>query len=238
MTPYDPSENDASAEHFVSFSFYIIFLLCHGQVIAQTNVVTQHNNLSRTGWNNTETILNTKNVKKGSFGKLFTRAVDDQLYAQLLVMKNVAIPGKGNKNIVFAATVNNSVYAFDADSADITTPYWQVNLTPSGIRPVKNTDMTGACGGGYKDFSGNMGIVGTPVIDSLTNTIYIVARSVGTNGTGFVQYLHALDITTGNERANSPRLITSQVAGTGTGSVGNIITFDPQNKTSVAACYY
>ena len=58
-------------------------------------MVTQHNNLSRTGWNNTETILNTKNVKKGSFGKLFTRPVDDQLYAQLLVMNNVTIPGKG-----------------------------------------------------------------------------------------------------------------------------------------------
>ena len=137
---------------------------------------------------------------------------------------------KGNKNIVFAATVNNSVYAYDADFANVTAPYWQVNLTPSGLRPVKNTDMTGACGGGYKDFSGNMGIVSTPVIDSLTNTIYIVARSVGTNGTGFVQYLHALDITTGNERANSPRLITAQVPGNGSGSVGGIITFDPQKQ--------
>jgi hypothetical protein len=215
---------------FASIPFYILFLLCNQEISAQTSVVTQHNDLGRTGWNNTETILTTKNVNVGSFGKLYSRTVDDQLYAQLLVMKNVAIPDKGNKNIVFAATVNNSVYAFDADSEGITTPYWQVNLTTSGKRPVKNTDMTGACGGGYKDFSGNMGIVGTPVIDSLTNTLYVVARSVNNSGSGFVQYLHALDITTGAERANSPRLITATVIGSGEGSVGGIISFDPQKQ--------
>ncbi len=213
-------------------NFLLSFLLCliQGHVGAQSNMVTQHNNLSRNGWNNTETILNTRNVRPGSFGKLFARSVDDLLYAQLLLMNNVNIPGQGLKNIVFAATVNNSVYAYDADSANANTPYWQVNLTPVGLRPVKNTDMTGACSGNYKDFLGNIGIVGTPVIDSTTNTMYLVARSCNTNGTGFVQYLHALDITTGAERANSPKLITAQVAGNGSGNVGGIITFDPQKQ--------
>ncbi len=215
---------------FSIISFSIFLSQCFLQSNAQTSVVTQHNNLARTGWNNTETILNTKNVKPGTFGKLFTRAVDDQLYAQLLLKTNVPIPTRGNKNVVFAATVSNSVYAFDADSASETTPYWQVNLTPNGLRPVRNTDMTGACGGNYKDFSGNMGIVGTPVIDSLTNTLYVVARSCATNGTGFVQYLHALDITSGSEKANSPLLITAQVTGNGSGNVGGIITFNPQKQ--------
>ncbi|MGH2647177.1 MAG: discoidin domain-containing protein, partial [Ginsengibacter sp.] len=214
----------------VIFSFYILFVLFNLQVDAQTNVVTQHNNLDRTGWNNTETILNTKNVKPGFFGKLYTRAVDDQIYAQLLIVKNVAIPSIGNKNIVFAATVNNSIYAFDADSANVTSPYWQINLTVPGLRPVKNSDMTGACGGNYKDFSGNMGIVGTPVIDTISNTLYVVARSCASNGTGFVQYLHAIDIRTGNEKANSPILITAQVTGTGAGSSGGILTFNPQKQ--------
>jgi hypothetical protein len=210
--------------------FFTFTLFCHFEIDAQTSVLTQHNNLSRTGWNSTETVLNTKNVKPGTFGKLFTMPVDDELYAQLLIKTNVAVPGKGNKNIVFAATVSNSVYAFDADLANVTQPYWKVNLTQPGMRPLKHTDMTNACGGNYNDFSGNIGIVGTPVIDSATSTLYVVARSCETNGTGYVQYLHALDITTGNERPNSPKLITAQVTGTGVGNVGGEVMFDPQKN--------
>jgi hypothetical protein len=210
--------------------FFTFSLFSHYEIIAQTSVLTQHNNLSRTGWNNNETILNTKNVKPGTFGKLFTRSVDDELYAQLLIKTNVPIPAKGNKNIVFAATVSNSVYAFDADFANVAQPYWKVNLTQPGMRPLMHTDMTNACGGNYNDFSGNIGIVGTPVIDSITNTLYVVARSCETNGTGYVQYLHALDITTGNERPYSPKLITAQVAGTGIGNVGGKVMFDPQKN--------
>lgn len=220
---------------FTLITFFSFYFICQLEVNAQTNVVTQHNDLSRTGWNNSETILNTKNVKLGMFGKLYSRLVDDQIYAQLLVMQNVSIPGKGVKNIIFAATVNNSLYAFDADSENVTSPYWQVNLTAPGLRPVKNTDETGACGGNYKDFSGNMGIVGTPVIDSVTGTLYVVARSTSTSSLGYVQYLHALDITTGNERVNSPKLITAQIAGTGDGSVGGIITFNSQKQNQRSA---
>lgn len=164
------------------------------------------------------------------FGKLYSRPVDDQLYAQLLIMTNVTIPGRGKKNLVFAATVNNSVYAYDADLASEKAPYWHVNLTAPGLRPVKNTDETEACGGNYKDFSGNIGIVGTPVIDSSTGTLYVVARSTSTSSSGYVQYLHALDITTGAEKPNSPKLITASVAGTGSGSVRGIITFDAQKQ--------
>ena len=81
------------------------------QAYSQTGVFTQHNDLYRTGWNKKETILNTNNVKPGSFGKIFTRSVDDQIYAQPLVVLNVNVPGNGNKNIVIVATVNNTVYA-------------------------------------------------------------------------------------------------------------------------------
>ena len=196
---------------------------------AQSGVLTQHNDLSRTGWYRQETILNTKNVKAGSFGKIFTRTVDNQIFAQPLVMLNVNVPNAGIKNIVFVATVNNTLYAFDADSVNATNPYWQVNLSPAGSRPPKNTDMTGACGGGYRDFTGNIGIVGTPVIDSATKTLYVVARSVNTNNV-FEQYLHALDITTGAEKPNSPKLITAQVAGNGDGNIGGIVYFDPQKQ--------
>ena len=105
---------------------------------SQTSVLTQHNDLYRTGWNNKESVLTTRNVNKNSFGKLFTRNVDDQIYAQPLVVSGVNIPGSGSKNIVIVATVNNSVYAFDADSANVSTPYWEANLTPLGSRVIKN----------------------------------------------------------------------------------------------------
>ncbi len=215
-------------------NLFCLFLFCFfffSGTFAQTNVTTQHNNLKRTGWNNTETVLTQNNVSSGSFGKIFTRSVDDQIYAQPLVLSNVSIGG-GTHNIVIVATVNNTLYAFDADDSSKATPYWQVNLTynPGSYRAIKNTDMTGACGGNYHDFSGNMGIVGTPVIDTSTNTIYIVARSVSTSGATFVQYLHALDVTTGAERANSPVYITASVPGIGNGSSGGIVTFDQQKE--------
>jgi hypothetical protein len=203
---------------------------------AQKSVLTQHNDLNRTGWYDNETVLNKGNVRPGSFGKLFVRAVDDQTYAQPLVKLNLVIPGKGKKNVVFVATVKNTIYAFDADSANVTIPYWQVSLTPANSRVISKTDETGACGGFYNDFSGNMGIVGTPVIDSTTNTMYVVARSVDTSGGGkiFKQYLHALDITTGAEKTNSPVLITANVSGTGDGSSGGIVSFNAlhQNQRS------
>ena len=99
-------------------------------------------------------------------------------------------------------------------------------LLQAGMRPPRNTDMTGACSGNYKDFSGNIGIVGTPVIDSATNTIYFVARS--TDGTNYVQYLHAVNIINGNEMPGSPVKIAATCSGSGAGSVNNIITFNPQ----------
>src|SRR5690242_4485456 len=99
-------------------------------VSAQKSVLTQHNNINRTGWYDDETILNKSNVHAGSFGKLFVRAVDDQIYAQPLIKLKLNIPNKGVKNVVFVCTVNNSVYAFDADSPNVSTPYWQKNLTP------------------------------------------------------------------------------------------------------------
>ncbi|MBS1598159.1 MAG: discoidin domain-containing protein [Bacteroidetes bacterium] len=219
-----------------SFLIFCLLLICIYpiHVFCQTNVLTQHNDIKRTGWNNRETILNTTNVKPGSFGKIFTRAVDDQIYAQPLVLTNINMPGVGVKNIVIVATVNNSVYAFDADSASVNTPYWQVSLTPAGTRPPKNTDMVSACGGNYKDFSGNMGIVGTPVIDSTTGTLYLVSRDLVTASSTFQQWLHAIDITTGAEKVNSPKLITATITAGGAGSIGGQLSFDPQRQNQRA----
>jgi uncharacterized repeat protein (TIGR03806 family) len=203
---------------------------------ADVAVLTQHNNLAHTGANLEETILNTTNVNTNTFGLLYTRPVDDQIYAQPLVMTNVAIPGQGTHNLVIVATVNDSVYAFDADDPSVIAPYWTNSFaSPPNIVPPNHTDLSalGSCGGNYNDFSGNMGIVGTPVIDPVAGTMYVVARTKE-YGTTFVQRLHALDIRTGQERPNSPVVITATYPGNGDGNVGGVITFDPvrQNQRS------
>lgn len=190
------------------------------------SVLTQHNNNTRAGLNNQETKLTTTNVNTKTFGKLFNLPVDDQTYAQPLIVGNLSI-GSGTHNVAYIATVNNSVYAYDGDSGNL---FWNKNYTAQGMRPVRNTDMTGACGGQYQDFNGNIGIVGTPVIDSAAQTIYFVARSTNSTGATFVQYLHAVSLTDGSERTGSPVNITATYAGHGDGSVNNVVSFDPQRN--------
>jgi hypothetical protein len=215
----------------VNTCFLFVITVSAVQVNGQ-NVVTQHNDLKRTGWNPLENQLTQANVGGSSFGKVFTRSVDDQIYSQPLIINNLAIGG-GFHNIVIIATVNNSVYAFDADDSATMNPYWQVSLTynpgnTNSWRAIKNSDMAGACGGNYKDFSGDMGIVGTPVIDTTTNSIYVVSRSVTISGApNFVQYLHVLDLTTGSDKV-APVFITATVPGTGDGSDGTNVTFNQQ----------
>ena len=210
---------------------FVFLLLVQAVSFGQVDVIMNHNDLKRTGWNSKETILATDNVSNGNFGKIFSRDVDDEIYAQPLILSNFQI-ASGIHNIVIVATVNNSLYAFDADDASVATPYWHVNLTfdPANYRPVNKADMTGACSGHYSDFSGNMGIVGTPAIDTSTNTLYVVARSKSKEVESYVQYLHAIDLATGAERPNSPVLITATSVGTGDGNDNGIITFNAQKQ--------
>jgi len=216
------SSSSTLASAMLLLSFWRLAVPLAAQPAAPTAVLTQHNDNARSGANLTETQLNTNNVNTNQFGLLFTRAVDDQIYAQPLLMTNVSIPGKGTHNIVYVATVNDSVYAFDADDASVTTAYWTRSfINPPEIVAPRNTDMTGACGGNgnYKDFSGKMGIVGTPVIDPAGGTLYLVARTKEF-GTNYVQRLCALDLATGADRPNSPVIIAAT----------NSVPFDPYKQ--------
>ena len=207
--------------------------------ITPVAVLTQHNDNGRSGDNLHETLLNAGNVNSNTFGLIYTRPIDDQVYAQPLVMTNVSIPGLGTHNILYVCSVNDTIYAYDADDATVISPYWQTNFLVSGggttvVAPA-NKDMTGACGGQYVDYSGKMGIVATPAIDPVSQTMWVVVRTKETtvSATNYIQRLHALDITTGAERPNSPVIIAATVPGTGGG--GSTVSFDPQKNNQRSA---
>jgi hypothetical protein len=193
---------------------------------AQPAITTQMVDNHHSSWNPNETTLTVANVKS-SFKLLFTDTTDSGVtsanvgtYAQPLYVPNVSIAGQGTHNVIFVATEANNVYAFDADSPGA--PLWSVNLTPSGetlqnMNDYANTRIPA------------MGISGTPVIDTSSNTLYVVAASKTTASTPvFHQRLHALDITLGNERTNSPVDIQAKYRGTGGEQDGNgNVVFDP-----------
>ncbi len=163
--------------------------------LGQVSVLTQHNDNNRDGVNAAETTLTPANVNSTQFGLLFKLAVDDQVYAQPLYMANVTIGG-GTHNILFVATTNNSVYAFDADSAK---QYWHARLGPA----YNVNDAPPGC----SDVLGNSGIMSTPVIDPTTNTIYVVSQTWVNNAS--THYLHALSVLTGTDNAGSPVTIST-----------------------------
>jgi hypothetical protein len=187
----------------------------------QQSVLTQLYDNARTGANLNETQLNTSNVNVNQFGKLWAYNVDGSIYAQPLYVPAVTISGQPH-NVLYVATMNDKVYAFDADTN--AAPLWMDDFTNpgAGITPVPISDITGGAGG---NIVGNVGIEGTPVIDPATRTMYLVARTKE-NGVYF-QRLHALDITTGAEKFSGPVVIQGSVPGTGDGSIGGTLTFDP-----------
>jgi hypothetical protein len=185
-----------------------------------TGVFTQHNDTARTGQNLNETVLTTTNVIASKFGRIFSYPVDGQIYAQPLYVPNVTIPGLGVHNVLYVATENDSLYAFDADGL---TPniLWHLSfINPgSGITTI-NCIATGIVCNVYPI----TGITSTPVIDPTSNTIYVLVRTQENNNS--VQRLHALDITTGAEKFGGPVEISAIVNGTGTGTSRGKIQFD------------
>ena len=213
-------------------------------VFAQPNVavLTQHNTINRTGWNDKEIILDHAQVAAGKFGCIATLSVDDEMYAQPLVANNITI-GNYTGNVLYAATVNNSVYVFNASDVSQAAALWQVNLNPQGQRTpdifdLKDNQYGAPCGGNYRDFSGRFGIVGTPVIDTVSKTLYVATKTIDANG-NFYAYINALDIQTGQHKTGSPHLITAEVNGTGDGSINGKVKYDAkyQNQRPALLLY-
>jgi len=191
-----------------------------------SGVTTYHNNLSRDGANTHEFALTTSNVTTATFAKLFACSIDAPAYAQPLWIANLPI-NSGTHNVVFVATARDSVYAFDADTSPCVT-YWHKTLIPTGETYVNTSDVL------TDDITPDIGIVGTPVIDSSTKTLYVVTKSEDT-GTGCNpssachQRLHALSLIDGSEKFSGPVNITSSITvpGDGDGSSAGNVPFDP-----------
>jgi hypothetical protein len=223
------------------FATLPLVALVAGSASAQVNVLTYHNDIARTGQNTNETILTPANVNTATFGKLFSFTTDGYAYAQPLYFANLTMgagtPQAGTThNVFFIETENDSVYAFDADSngGANASPLWKVSLIDaahgagSGETPVPTPSSPNANNIlSTNDIVPKIGITGTPVIDPSTKTMYVVAKST-ISSTTFIQRLHALDITTGQEKFGGPIPIAAQTKGNGNGSSGGVLKFDPK----------
>ena len=174
-------------------------------LLAQTSVTTWHYDNARTSANTSETVLTPSNVNSARFGKLTTLPVDGFVVANPLYLPGVNVLGQGVHNIVYVATLHDSVYAFDADSNN-NSPLWMtsiLNYSPAGATSVPSSVKKDSNTTGWTE----VGIVSTPVIDPTTGTLYLVAETYE-NGS-VVHRLHALDVTSGVEIPGGPITIAA-----------------------------
>ncbi|MGB8131779.1 MAG: pyrrolo-quinoline quinone [Candidatus Angelobacter sp.] len=165
---------------------------------------TYHADKFRSGVNLQEFALTKSTVKSTTFGKVFTRAVDGQIYAQPLYVANLTIAG-AKHNVVFVATEHSSVYAFEADGKT-TAPFWKRSFINPSARITTIAKPANAL------IAPEISISSTPVIDTATSTLY-VAVSTSENGS-IVHRLHALSLTSGAEKFGGPLKIQGSVPGT------------------------
>jgi hypothetical protein len=199
---------------------------------SQVSITTESYDASRTGANLSETILTTSNVNSSEFGKLYSYSLagGGSIYAQPLYVPGLSLPGLGTYNVLFVVTMNDVVYALDADSnaTNGNGVLWMNNLTnpAAGVTPIPIANIVQS---NSLNIVGNVGIESTPVIDLSTKTMYLVARTMEVSGTttNYVTRLHALDITTGSEKFGGPVIVQGSVPGTGQASSGGELTFEP-----------
>ncbi len=219
MNGVQPNLNCKAVFHVV-----ITILLCC-TAYAQTAVTTYHNDNYRTGANTQELALTTSNVNVVTFGKLQAFPVTGFVYAQPLFVPGVNIQGTQH-DVLYVADEHDTVTAFDVHTFAM---LWQTSFLHDYGRYVVTT-LSSEDDLGCGDLVPEVGITGTPVIDVSRNTLYVVARTKVTdtqNGArGFYETLHALDLGTGADSL-TPLIISAQVPGTGGGSQGGYLNFDP-----------
>jgi hypothetical protein len=185
--------------------------------LSNVEVLTYHNDNSRSGLNPNETILTTANVGSGSFGMVGSMSVSGLVDAEPLYVGNLNMNGTAH-NVLFVATEQDVVYAFDADTFAL---LWQQSVLGANESPSDSR----SCG----QISPSIGVTSTPVIDlsaGPNGTIFLVSMSKD-SGSNYHHRLHALDLVTHAELNGGPTEVQASVSGTATGSVGGTVTFVP-----------
>ena len=121
--------------------------------VAHGDEVTISANQQRDGWDSNEPDLSPAVVGSGTFGRLFSTAVNGQIYAQPL-----AVGGS-----VIVATENNWIYSLNAEKGTVN---WSLRLGPAWPSTVV----------GCEDLTPNIGVTSTPVYDPSTGTVYVAAE--------------------------------------------------------------
>ena len=122
------------------------------------------------------------------------------------------------RDIVFAVTEHDSVYAFDLATGSV---LWKTSLLLAGETPSDNH--------GCDQIAPAIGITSTPVIDSSRGphgAIYVVNMAKNAKGL-YAQRLNALDLTTGAQLFGGPTVVKATYPGTGDGSSNGTVVFAP-----------
>lgn len=164
-------------------------------LVQALNYTMWKNDLGGTGQQRNEVVLTPGNVNSSTFGVKFSTAVDGWVFAQPLYMAGLTINGNTH-NVVFVATEHDSVYAFDADTSGAA--LWKRSFLATGVTSVPQGNVKST-------ISPEVGITGTPVIDPATGTLYVVAETLESGN--YFHRLHALDVTTGNEKFGGPVIL-------------------------------
>ncbi|MGO9513686.1 MAG: hypothetical protein ACLP2F_08600 [Steroidobacteraceae bacterium] len=195
-------------------------------------VYTYRNDSARDGANTKEYALTPGSVGAAGFGKLFSCTVDGAIYAQPLWAADLTVNGTP-RNVIFVATQHDSLYAFDADASPCV-QLWSASLIDAahGGSIGETTVPSGVpgylVGLGEGDITPEVGVTGTPVLDPVSGTLYVVSKSVNAGESAFYQRLHAIDLASGSEKTGSPVTISGTYPGTGDG--GAVVTFNPQTQ--------
>ncbi len=193
--------------HSSCLAFFLSTLAVTTFAQQSVNVTMNRYNTSRLAANTTESVLKQGNVNTAQFGKLWSYPVDGVIFGQPLYVQKLTIGGASH-NVLFVATMNDVIYAFDADSSN-TTPLWMRDLKTGGATAAPSEWTT--------EMGNSVGIISTPVIDtpSDSGSMYLVAETLESNV--WTYRVHKISLTTGAD------VVPSTIIKATT----NGVTFDP-----------
>jgi hypothetical protein len=165
------------------------------------DVVTQHNDNQRTGWNPLETTLTASNVTSASFGLLRSVTLDDQVDAQPLVLAKETIGG-ASRTVAYVVTENNTVYAIDTATGTVL------------VKKSLGTPVPRSSFGNCNNNAAHQGIMATPAIDRTAGRLYVMAYSI--SGSTVSYRIHALSLTTLSDAIPSVLVTATHVLTNGT----------------------